>query len=122
MTEVIGIRFRSGCKEYYFDPRGLQVEVNQFVIVETAQGQEYVQCVSPNHEVDDTLIAQPLRPVIRIATENDRRTYEYNRSREKEAFDICQKKIAAHGLDMKLVRVESNFDGSKIIFFFTAEG
>ena len=122
MTEVIGIRFRSGCKEYYFDPRGLQVEVNQFVIVETAQGQEYVQCVSPNHEVDDEQIAQPLRPVIRIATENDRRTYEYNRSREKEAFDICQKKIAAHGLDMKLVRVESNFDGSKIIFFFTAEG
>ena len=122
MTEVIGVRFRSGCKEYYFDPRGLEVKVNQFVIVETAQGLEYVQCVSANHEVDDAQIAQPLRPVIRVATENDRRSYAQNRTREKEAFDVCQTKIAAHGLDMKLVRVESNFDGSKIIFFFTAEG
>ena len=122
MTEVIGVRFRGGCKEYYFDPHGIAVEPNQFVIVETAQGTEYAQCVSGNHEVEDSAVVLPLRPLVRIATENDRRTFEYNKSREKDAFAICQKKIAEHRLDMKLVRVESNFDGSKIIFFFTSEG
>ena len=122
MTEVIGVRFRGGCKEYYFDPHGIAVEPNQFVIVETAQGTEYAQCVSGNHEVADSAVIPPLRPLVRIATENDRRTFEYNKSREKDAFAICQKKIAEHRLDMKLVRVESNFDGSKIIFFFTSEG
>ena len=122
MTEVIGVRFRGGCKEYYFDPHGIAVEPNQFVIVETAQGTEYAQCVSGNHEVADSAVVPPLRPLVRIATENDRRTFEYNKSREKDAFAICQKKIAEHRLDMKLVRVESNFDGSKIIFFFTSEG
>ena len=122
MTEVIGVRFRGGCKEYYFDPHGIAVEPNQFVIVETAQGTEYAQCVSGNHEVADSAVVPPLRPLVRIATENDRRTFEYNKSREKDAFATCQKKIAEHRLDMKLVRVESNFDGSKIIFFFTSEG
>ena len=122
MTEVIGVRFRGGCKEYYFDPHGIAVEPNQFVIVETAQGTEYAQCVSGNHEVADSAVIPPLRPLVRIATENDRRTFEYNKSREKDAFATCQKKIAEHRLDMKLVRVESNFDGSKIIFFFTSEG
>lgn len=122
MTEVIGVRFRGGCKEYYFDPRGIVVEPNQFVIVETAQGTEYAQCVSGNHEVEDSAVVPPLRPLVRVATENDRRTFEYNKSREKDAFAVCQKKIAEHQLDMKLVRVESNFDGSKIIFFFTSEG
>lgn len=122
MTEVIGVRFRGGCKEYYFDPHGIAVEVNQFVIVETAQGMEYAQCVSGNHEVDDNAVVAPLRPLIRVATENDRRTFEYNKAREKDAFAVCQKKIAEHQLDMKLVRVECNFDGSKIIFFFTSEG
>ena len=122
MTEVIGVRFRGGCKEYYFDPHGIAVEPNQFVIVETAQGTEYAQCVSGNHEVEDSAVVPPLRPLVRIATENDRRTFEYNKSREKDAFATCQKKIAEHRLDMKLVRVESNFDGSKIIFFFTSEG
>ena len=122
MTEVIGVRFRGGCKEYYFDPRGIAVEPNQFVIVETAQGLEYAQCVSGNHEVEDDAVVQPLRPLVRAATENDDRTYAYNKSREKNAFEVCQKKIAERGLDMKLVRVESNFDGSKIIFFFTSDG
>ena len=122
MTEVIGVRFRGGCKEYYFDPRGITVAPNQFVIVETAQGLEYALCASGNHEVDDNAVVQPLRPLVRIATENDRRTFEYNKTREAEAFDICERKIEDHGLDMKLVRVESNFDGSKIIFFFTSEG
>ena len=122
MTEVIGVRFRGGCKEYYFDPHGITVEPNQFVIVETAQGLEYAQCVSGNHEVEDDSVVQPLRPLVRVATENDDRTYAYNKSREKNAFEVCQKKILERGLDMKLVRVESNFDGSKIIFFFTSDG
>ena len=122
MTEVIGVRFRGGCKEYYFDPHGIAAEPNQFVIVETAQGLEYAQCVSGNHEVEDDSVVQPLRPLVRVATENDDRTYAYNKTREKNAFAVCQKKIAERGLDMKLVRVESNFDGSKIIFFFTSDG
>jgi len=120
--EVIGVRFRGGPKEYYFDPHGVTVEPGRFVIVETAQGTEYAQCVTGNHEVEDGAVVQPLRPLVRLATENDRRTWEYNKSREKEAFDVCLKKIADHGLDMKLVRVESNFDGSKILFFFTSDG
>ena len=122
MTEVIGVRFRGGPKEYYFDPCGQTVEPGRYVIVETAQGAEYAQCVSGNHEVEDDTVVQPLRSLVRLATENDRHTWEYNRSREKDAFGICQKKIAAHGLDMKLVKVESNFDGSKIIFYFTSDG
>ena len=92
------------------------------VIVETAQGPEFATCTQGNHEVEDDAVVQPLRPLIRVATENDKRTMEYNRSREKDAFKTCQKKIAEHGLDMKLVRVESNFDGSKIVFFFSPEG
>ena len=122
MTEVIGVRFRSGSKEYYFDPHGIAVESGQYVIVETSQGMEYALCLTGNHEVEDDAVVQPLRPLIRIATENDRRTMEYNRSRETDAFKTCRKKIAEHELDMKLVRVESNFDGSKIVFFFTSEG
>ena len=122
MTEVIGVRFRGGCKEYYFDPHGIAVEAGQFVIVETAQGTEYAQCLTGNHEVDDGAVVRPLRALVRIATENDRRTMEYNRQREKDAFGICQRKIAERGLDMKLVRVECSFDGSKIVFFFTSEG
>ena len=122
MTEVISVRFRSGCKSYYFDPRGLQVKAGEHVIVETASGSEYATCCEGNHEVEDQSVVQPLRSVVRIATENDRRTDAYNREREKEAFAICEKQIAHHKLDMKLIRVESNFDASKIIFFFTAEG
>lgn len=122
MTSVISVRFRSGSKTYYFDPRGLKVKAGQDVIVETAQGLEFAQCTTGNHEVDDAQVVQPLRPLVRIATENDRRTAAYHREREKEAFDICQKKILQHGLDMKLVRVECSFDGNKILFFFTADG
>ena len=122
MTEIIGIRFRGGPKEYYFDPRGITVAPGQYVIVETAAGQEYARCVTGNHTVEDSEVVQPLRPVLRLATENDKRTWELNREREKDAMRVCQKKIAQHGLDMKLVRVDCNFDGSKIIFYFTSEG
>ena len=122
MTEVISVRFRNGCKEYYFDPRGLQIQAGQDVIVETAQGPEFAQCAQGNHQVEDDQVVKPLRAVVRIATDNDCHTAAYNRSREKEAFDICRRKIQQHKLEMKLVRVECSFDGSKILFFFTADG
>ncbi|MCI9513054.1 MAG: stage 0 sporulation family protein [Oscillospiraceae bacterium] len=122
MTEVISVRFRGGCKSYYFDPKGLQIAAGEHVIVETAAGTEFVTCCEGNHQVPDQSVIQPLRAVVRLATEGDERINQRNRQREKEAFGICEKKIAAHGLEMKLIRVESNFEGSKIIFFFTAEG
>ena len=122
MTTVISVRFRSGCKTYFFDPGDVQVQTGDHVIVETAQGLEYAQCTMGNHPVDDCCVIQPLRPMVRVATENDRRTAAHNRAREKEAFDICQKKILQHKLEMKLVRVECSFDGNKILFFFTADG
>ena len=122
MTTVISVRFRSGCKTYYFDPKDLTVKAGQDVIVETAQGPEFAQCCEGNHAVPDEQVVPPLRAVLRIATDNDRHTAAYNRSREKDAFDICQKKILQHKLEMKLVRVECSFDGSKILFFFTADG
>ena len=122
MTTVISVRFRSGSKTYYFDPGELTIHAGDDVVVETAQGPEFAQCVKGNHEVSDDAVVKPLRSVLRIATDNDRHTAAYNRSREKEAFDICQRKILQHGLEMKLVRVECSFDGSKILFFFTADG
>ena len=122
MTEVISVRFRNGCKEYYFDPRGITVPANTDVIVETAQGAEFALCAVGNHLVEDDTVVKPLRGVLRIATDNDRHTAAYNRGREKEAFEVCKKKIQQHKLEMKLVRVECSFDGSKILFFFTADG
>lgn len=122
MSQVISVRFHDGAKNYYFDPRNLQVEVGDYVVVETAQGLAYVKCVEGNHEVPDQAVVQPLRPVVRIATENDHKAAAYNKRREKEAFGICEQKIADHGLEMKLVNVECNFEGNKIIFFFTADG
>ena len=122
MAEVISVRFRGGSKNYYFDPKGLQVEPDTYVVVETAQGIEYARCVEGNHEVPDQSVVQPLRGVARIATDNDHKAAAYNRKREQEAFAICEKKIAAHHLEMKLVSVECGFEGNKIIFFFTAEG
>ena len=122
MTEVISVRFRNGCKEYYFDPKGLTVPTDTDVIVETAQGPEFARCSHGNHQVEDDAVVKPLRGLIRIATDNDRHTVAYNRGREKEAFEVCKKKIQQHKLEMKLVRVECSFDGSKILFFFTADG
>ena len=122
MTEVVSVRFRSGCKNYYFNPNGLTVSPGQEVIVETAQGPEFVLCTEGNHQVEEHQVVEPLRKVLRLATENDRRSLQLSRDREKEAFAVCQKKIAQHKLDMKLVRVECSFDGNKILFFFTADG
>ena len=122
MTEVISVRFRNGCKEYYFDPKGLTVPTDTDVIVETAQGPEFARCSQGNHQVEDNAVVKLLRGLIRIATDNDRHTAAYNRGREKDAFEVCKKKIQQHKLEMKLVRVECSFDGSKILFFFTADG
>ncbi len=122
MTEVISVRFRGGCKNYFFDPKGLQVKMGDQVVVQTAQGPEFATCTEGNHEVADSAIVSPLCAVLRMATENDRRVVEYNKKKESEAFDICEKKIADHGLDMKLVNVSASFDGNKIIFYFTADG
>lgn len=122
MTEIISVRFKSGGKEYYFDPRGTQVRAGQGVIIETSRGIEYGECVKGNTMVEDESVVAPLRPLVRIATEKDLDTVARNREKEKKAFHICQEKIAAHGLDMKLVEVEYNFEGNKILFFFTSEG
>jgi cell fate regulator YaaT (PSP1 superfamily) len=122
LTEVISVRFRSGCKNYFFDPGGNQVKLGDQVIVETAQGPEFAICTEANHEVEDSAVVRPLCSVVRMATAADRAAAEYSRKRENEAFDICEKKIADHGLEMKLVSVSCSFDGSKIIFFFTADG
>ena len=122
MAQVVSVRFRGGQKNYYFDPRGIQAQPGDYLVVETAQGLEYACCAEANHEVPDEAVVQPLRPVVRVATDNDHKAAAYNRRREKEAFGICEQKIAAHGLEMKLVSVECSFEGNKIIFFFTAEG
>ncbi len=122
MTEVISVRFRGGCKAYFFDPRGAAVDEGDEVVVETAQGAEFGTCVCGNHAVEDHAVIQPLRPMLRMATEEDRQVLARNRRREKEAFGICEKKIESHGLEMKLVSVECSFEGNKIIFFFTADG
>ena len=122
MTEIIGVRFKSGGKQYYFDPKGQQVSPGQGVIIETSRGLEYGECAQGNTMVEDEAVVQPLRPLVRLATQKDLDTVAKNREKEKKAFTICQDKIAAHGLDMKLVDVEYNFEGSKILFFFTSEG
>lgn len=122
MVEVISIKFKNRGKAYFFDPNGLDVKTGQKVIVETAKGLDIADCVYGNHAVMDTSVVQPLRPVVRIATEDDLRIEEINKKREKEAFEICQEKISQHELDMKLVDVECNFEGNKITFFFTSDG
>lgn len=122
MVEIISIRFKNGGKEYYFNPNGIQFQVGDGVIVETSRGTEYAQCIRENNMVDEIELTAPLRPVVRKATPEDLKLMERNREREKHALSICQQKIAEHGLDMKLVRAEYSFDGSKILFFFTSEG
>ncbi len=122
MTEVISVRFKNRGKSYFFAPNGKSVKTGEQVIVETSKGLEIADCSCGNHMVEDNAVVQPLRPVVRIATKDDLRVAEINKQREKEAYGICQKKIAEHGLDMKLVDVECNFEGNKTIFFFTSDG
>jgi len=122
LTEVISVRFRGGCKTYDFSPGEMKVRMGEDVIVETSSGPEFATCTEGNHEIEDSAVIQPLSSVIRKATAADQRTVEYNRKRESEAFDVCEQKIADHGLEMKLVNVSASFDGGKITFFFTADG
>ena len=122
MVDVISIKFKNRGKCYFFSPNGLTVKSGDKVIVETSKGLEIADCCRGNHPVADDAVVQPLRPVVRIATADDLRVAEINKKREKEAFDICQQKIAEHELDMKLVDVECNFEGSKTMFFFTSDG
>lgn len=122
MTRVIGVRFRQAGKIYFFSPGKLHIKKGDKVIVETARGVEFGRVVSAPREVPDEEIMQPLKSVIRIATEEDKRNEEKNREKEKEAFDICQEKIRKHNLDMKLINAEYTFDNNKVLFYFTADG
>ena len=122
MIDVVSIKFKNRGKCYYFSPNGLDIHTGDKVIVETSKGLEIADCTHGNHAVMDTAVVQPLRPVQRIATKDDLRIAQLNVQREKEAFAICQEKIAKHGLDMKLVDVECNFEGTKTMFFFTSDG
>ena len=122
MITIIGVRFRNVGKVYYFSPRELDICVGDHVIVETARGVEYGFVVLGPKEVDDSKVIQPLKEVIRIATPKDDAREENNRKKEKEAFEICQKKIRAHNLEMKLIDAEYTFDNNKMLFYFTADG
>lgn len=122
MTEVIGIRFKSVGKVYYFDPCRIQFKQGSRAIVETARGIECGEVVMPNRMVEDDSIVKPLKNVIRAATPEDIAKVEENARKEKEAFRICLKKIADHKLGMKLIDVEYTFDNNKILFYFTADG
>ena len=122
MITIIGVRFRNVGKVYYFSPRELDICVGDHVIVETARGVEYGFVVLGPKEVDDSKVIQPLKEVIRIATPKDDAREESNRKKEKEAFEICQKKIRAHKLEMKLIDAEYTFDNNKVLFYFTADG
>lgn len=122
MIKVVGIRFQRAGKIYYFDPLDYDLETAMHVIVETARGIEMGTVLIPPKEVDDDKVVQPLKPVIRIATDDDEKVIEKNKEKEAEAYVICKEKIAKHGLDMKLVAAEYTFDNNKLLFYFTADG
>ena len=122
MTKVIGVRFRTAGKIYYFDPTRFEINKGDHVIVETARGVEYGTVVGGIREVDDSKVVQPLKPVLRIATDRDNEQEAANKGKEKEAFRICQEKIRKHGLDMKLIDAEYTLDNNKVLFYFTADG
>ena len=119
---VVDIRFRNNAKSYYFDPAGLTLQAGAHVIIDTARGDEFGLCAAGNHPVKPRELVLPLRRVLRVATQQDERANAENQEKEKKAFEICQQKIAAHGLEMQLVSAECAFDGSKLLFFFTADG
>jgi cell fate regulator YaaT (PSP1 superfamily) len=122
VATVVGVRFKKAGKIYYFDPVNTEVKKDDYAIVETARGVEYGEVVTNRKEVEDADLVSPLKPVIRKATDADAVKVEENHIKEKDAFNICSKKIKAHNLEMNLVEVEYTFDVSKIIFYFTAEG
>ncbi len=120
-VEVVDIQFRPGQKVYYFHPAGLTLRPGDHVIIDTARGPEYGTCASGNHTISQKDVVAPLRPVLRIATAQDERIAAENQEKEKRAYEICQQKVQEHGLDMQLVSAECAFDGSKLLFFFTAD-
>ena len=120
-VEVVDIQFRPGQKVYFFDPNGLSLTAGTHVIIDTARGPEFGICAAGNHTIRGKDVVAPLRAVLRVANDHDERIVAENRAKEKRAYDICAQKIADHGLDMQLVSAEYAFDGSKILFFFTAD-
>ena len=122
MKRIIGVRFRTAGKIYYFDPVGFEIKRGDHVIVETARGVEYGTVVGGIREVDDSKVVQPLKPVLRIANERDDEQEAANKVKEKKAFAICQEKIKKHKLEMKLIDAEYTFDNNKVLFYFTADG
>ena len=122
MITVIGIRFKKACKIYYFDPLDMQIEKDDFAIVETVRGVEFGAVVIGPRQVPESEVVQPLKPVLRKATPEDIAKDKENKRKEKDAFNICEEKIKAHALEMRLIGVEYTFDVNKIIFFFTADG
>lgn len=121
MTEIIGVRFKDVGKIYYFSPAGNKIECGSHVIVETARGVECGKVVIANRKVEDSKVVQPLKSIIRIATEKDLETQKKNREKEQEIMKVFTQKIADHKLDMKPIDIDCTFDGSKILFYFTAE-
>ena len=122
MTKVIGVRFRTAGKIYFFDPLKFNIKKGDHVIVETARGIEYGTVVGGIREVPDDNVIQPLKPVLRLATQRDDEQEAGNKQKEKEAFKICLEKIHRHGLEMKLIDAEYTFDNNKVLFYFTADG
>lgn len=122
MIKVVGIRFQRAGKIYYFDPLDYDLETAMHVIVETARGVEMGTVLIPPKEVEDDKVIQPLKPVIRVATDEDEKVMERNKEKEAEAYVICKEKIEKHGLEMKLVAAEYTFDNNKLLFYFTADG
>lgn len=122
MTKVVGVRFSDTGKMYYFDPKGFDIKNGQEIIVETANGLEFGKASTGVKHVEDDEVVSPLKPVIRIATDEDRKKVEENKRKEKDAFEICNQKIQKHNLEMNLTNAEYSFDCSKVIFYFTADG
>jgi len=122
LYEVVGVRFKKAGKIYYFDPNGLDITDNEYVIVETVRGVEFGKAVIGKKQVDENDVVLPLKKVLRIADQKDRLIVDENKKAAQEAFDVCFTKVTDHGLDMKLVDVEYTFDRNKIIFYFTADG
>lgn len=122
MIKIVGVRFKNAGKIYYFDPVDFEIEKNIDVVVETARGLEYGKIVVGPKEIEEEKLISPLKPIIRIATEEDKAIYRENKEKAKETFELCQQKIKEHGLTMFLIDCEYTFDRNKLIFYFTAEG
>jgi len=122
MTKIVGVRFKSAGKIYYFNPKDFDIKKGDMVVVETARGLEMGEIAVEVHDEPEQNITKPLKDIVRLADKQDMERYEENKQKEKEAFEICQEKIRKHNLEMKLIEVEYTFDGSKILFYFTADG